>query len=111
MTWWIYLILTAFGILLFLFAGMKPWEAINHAMTAIGTGGFTITDKSMAGYNNSLIELAVIPVMILGALPFLVHYKVLKGNFKAFFKDMQCRAFVVILFILLGSLFAINYSL
>ncbi len=85
MTWWIYLILTSFGILLFFFAGMKPWEAINHAMTAIGTGGFTITDKSMAGYNNSLIELAVIPVMILGALPFLLYYKVLKGNFKAFF--------------------------
>ncbi|NOR79061.1 MAG: TrkH family potassium uptake protein [Methanophagales archaeon] len=111
MTWWIYLILTSFGILLFFFAGMKPWEAINHAMTAIGTGCFTITDKSMSAYNNFLIELAVIPMMILGALPFLVHYKVLKGNFKAFFKDMQCRAFVVILFILLVSLFALNYSL
>ena len=48
MTWWIYLILTSFGILLFFFAGMKPWEAINHAMTAIGTGGFTITDHKCA---------------------------------------------------------------
>jgi trk system potassium uptake protein TrkH len=111
MIWWIYLIFTSFGILLFFFAGMKPWEAINHAMTAIGTGGFTITDQSMVSYNNVFIELAVIPMMILGAIPFLVHYKVLKGNFKAFFKDIQCSAFVVILFILLVSLFAINYSL
>ncbi len=111
MTWWIYLILTSFGILLFFLAGMKPWEAINHAMTAIGTGGFTVTDKSMAYYNNFLIELAIIPIMVLGAIPFLVHYRVLKGNLKALFKDTQCRAFVVILFILLVSLFAANYSL
>jgi trk system potassium uptake protein TrkH len=67
---------------------MKPWEAINHAMTAIGTGGFTVTDKSMASYNNFLIELAIIPIMVLGATPFLVHYKVLKGNLKALFKDV-----------------------
>ncbi|RLG33987.1 hypothetical protein DRN97_03650 [Methanosarcinales archaeon] len=90
---------------------MKPWEAINHAMTTLGTGGFTVTDKSMAYYDNFLIELAVIPMMILGAIPFLVHYKALKGNFKTLFKDVQCRAFVVILVILLVPLFAANYAL
>lgn len=52
MTWWIYLLLTSIGILLFFYAGMSPWEAINHAMTAIGTGGFAVTDRSMATYNN-----------------------------------------------------------
>lgn len=111
MTWWIYLILTSFGILLFFLAGMKPWEAVNHAMTALGTGGFTVTDKSMAYYGNCLIELAVIPMMILGAIPFLVHYKALKGNFKTLFKDVQCRAFAVTLVILLAPLFAANYAL
>jgi len=111
MTWWIYLLLTAFGILLLFFAGMSPWGAINHAMTAIGTGGFTITDENIASYNNSVIELAIIPIMVLGAIPFLVHYRVLKGNIKALFKDVQVRAFVVILFILLVILFAANYSL
>jgi trk system potassium uptake protein TrkH len=109
MTWWIYLILTSFGILLFFLAGMKPWEAINHAMTALGTGGFAVTDNSMTYYNNPLIELAIIPMMILGAIPFLVHYKVLKGNLKAFLKDMQCKAFLVILLLLLLALFVENY--
>ena len=71
----VWLVLPALSSLLFIMIeDMSPldsfFEAINHAMTAIGTGGFTITDKSMAGYNNFLIELAVIPVMILGALPF-----------------------------------------
>ncbi|RZN41351.1 MAG: hypothetical protein EFT35_02290 [Methanophagales archaeon ANME-1-THS] len=44
--WWIYLALTSFGILMFYLAGMPRWEAINHAMTAIGTGGFSITENS-----------------------------------------------------------------
>ncbi len=107
--WWIYLSLTSIGIALFYFAGMSPWEAINHAMTGIGTGGFSITDNSMAFYNNPLIEIAIIPVMILGAIPFLVYYKLLKGNVRAFLKDMQCRALFVILLLLFILLFIENY--
>ena len=90
--WWIYLLLTGFGIALFYLAGMSLWEAINHAMTGIGTGGFSITDTSMAYYNNVKIELAIILIMLLGAMPFLVHYKLLRGNIRAFFNDPQCRA-------------------
>jgi trk system potassium uptake protein TrkH len=107
--WWIYLLLTTIGIALFYFAGMSPWEAINHAMTGIGTGGFSITDSSMAFYNNPMIEVAIIPIMILGAIPFLIHYKLLKGNVKAFLNDMQCRALFVILLILFLLLFIENY--
>jgi trk system potassium uptake protein TrkH len=107
--WWIYLFLTTIGIALFYFAGMSPWEAINHAMTGIGTGGFSITDSSMAFYNNPMIEVAIIPIMILGAIPFLVHYKLLKGNVKAFLNDMQCRALFIILLILFLLLFLENY--
>lgn len=107
--WWIYLSLTSFGIVLFLLAGMPLWGAINHAMTAIGTGGFSITENSIAFYNNPLIELAIMPIMILGAIPFLIHYKVLTGNFRAFLNDMQCRALFFIILLLLIPLLIENY--
>ena len=107
--WWIYFLLTSIGIALFYLAGMSPWEALNHAMTGIGTGGFSITDNSMAFYNSPLIEIAIVPVMIFGAIPFLVHYKVLKGNARAFLKDMQCRALFVLLLVLFLLLFIENY--
>ena len=108
--WWIYLLLTSIGIALFYFAGMSPWEAINHGMTALGTGGFTVTDNSMAVYKNPLIEVAIIPMMILGAIPFLVHYKVLRGHLRAFVTDMQCKALFVILLVLLTALCIENYT-
>ena len=108
--WWIYLLLTAFGIVLFYVAGMSLWEAINHAMTALGTGGFTITENSMAFYDSPLIELAIIPMMILGAIPFLIHYKILKGELRAFFSDLQIRALFVLLLVLITLLFIVNYT-
>ncbi len=107
--WWIYLLLTALGIVLFYVAGMSLWEAINHGMTALGTGGFTITENSMASYDNPLIELAIIPVMILGAIPFLIHYKVLKGELRAFVRDLQIHALFVLLLVLLALLLIQNY--
>jgi len=108
--WWIYLLLTAVAIVLFYFAGMSFWEAINHSMTALGTGGFTITETSMAFYDSPLIELAVIPMMILGAIPFIVHYKLLKGDVRAFFRDLQIRALFMLLLVLLTLLFIVNYT-
>ena len=108
--WWIYLLLTIIGIVLFYFAGMSLWEAINHSMTALGTGGFTITENSMAFYDSPLIELAIMPMMILGAIPFLIHYKLLKGKVRVFFSDLQIRALFVLLPVLLTLLIIENYT-
>jgi trk system potassium uptake protein TrkH len=96
--WWIYLLFTAMGIILFSVAGMPIWEAINHSMTAIATGGFTVTEGSMSAYKSPMIEVVIIPMMILGAIPFLIHHKVLRGDFRALIRDSQCR----ILFLLIG---------
>lgn len=107
--WWIYLLFTFIAIILFYFAGMPPWHAINHAMTALATGGFSVTENSLAYYNNLFVELAVIPMMILGAIPFVVHYRILREDKRAFFKDVQCKAllFFLILFLILSLV--VNY--
>ncbi|MCB1107446.1 MAG: TrkH family potassium uptake protein, partial [Chlamydiia bacterium] len=51
--WGIYSTFTVVAFLLFLFAGMPLWEAVNHAMTVISTGGFTITKTNFQGYHIS----------------------------------------------------------
>lgn len=103
--WWIYLLFTVFGIGLFLVAGMSPWEAINHGMTGIATGGFTVISGSIGAYSSPLIELSMIPIMILGSIPFLIHYKVLRGDIRAIFKDVQVRTMGVLL---LGGIIALS---
>ncbi|MDF2957708.1 MAG: Trk-type K+ transport system [Candidatus Alkanophagales archaeon MCA70_species_1] len=102
--WWIYLLLTLVGVPLLWLCGMPLWDAINHTMTGISTGGFSVVKGSIGAYHNIRVELALLPIMVLGALPFLIHYKVLTGELKAFFKDVQCRWLFFLIFILLPPL-------
>ena len=74
--WLIYLGYTLAGVGLLWVAGEPAWRALNHGMTAIATGGFSITDDSLAS-TPAHIQLAYLPLMIAGAISFLVHYRVL----------------------------------
>ncbi|ELZ17285.1 trk system potassium uptake protein TrkH [Haloterrigena salina JCM 13891] len=89
--WKIYLGITLAGIALFLAAGMPPWDAINHAMTAISTGGFSVHADSIGHYGSPVIEYAVIPVMVAGSIAFPIHYLLLKGELENFYTDLQTR--------------------
>ena len=67
--WAIYGGFTAFAVLLFLLLGMPPWQALNHGLTAIATGGFSITYDSFASYSDA-IQLAAVLLTVLGAISF-----------------------------------------
>lgn len=89
--WWIYLLYTVLAVLLLRGAGMPWWDAVNHGMTGISTGGFAITSNSMAAYDEQ-VQLALIPVMVFGAISFMVHYRVLtERNPLVFWRDTQHR--------------------
>jgi len=114
---YIYLIFTIIGILLFAFAKMPIWQAINHSMSAIATGGFTITDDSFASYS-FIIKVIGIFLVILGAMSFSLHYKIfVQGKFLDFFKNIQNRVFyfllisgaILIVLINLNNISYINY--
>jgi trk system potassium uptake protein len=101
--WWIYLLLTAFSITLLLVQKVPWWEAVNHGMTAIATGGFTVLDDSVELYDSRL-KLSLIFIMVLGALNFnLYHLLFLKGKWKRFLGDQQHIFFVC--FMIAGSVF------
>ena len=98
--WWIYLLYTVGSIFLFRIVGMNWWEALNHGMTGIATGGFSVTQNSIGDYNMA-VKLAVILVMTLGAVSFGVHYQVLRyGKISAFWSDDQHKA---LWFLLIGG--------
>ena len=96
--WWIYVIYTIGSILLFRIVGMNWWEALNHGMTGIATGGFSVTANSIGDYSLK-VKLAVIVVMTLGAVSFSAHYKFLRyGKPSAFWSDDQHKALWALLF-------------
>lgn len=95
--WWIYLLYTFISIVILWGAGMPLWGAFNHAMTGISTGGFTITENSIAYYNNTAIELALMPIMLFGAISFAVHYVLIRGKGTILGQDFQTRWLLIIL--------------
>ncbi|WP_435146013.1 TrkH family potassium uptake protein [Halobaculum sp. P14] len=99
--WWIFLLFTFFSVLLLWLAGMPMWHAINHAMTGLATGGFSVTDSSIGTYGSVAIDFALVPVMVLGSIAFPIHYLVLTGDLRNLYTDLQTRW--VFVFFGLGS--------
>ncbi|MFQ6033299.1 MAG: TrkH family potassium uptake protein, partial [Candidatus Bipolaricaulia bacterium] len=88
--WWIFILYTVGSALLLRVAGMPWWDAVNHAMTGISTGGFSVADRSIGSYNSIWIEMALLPVMLFGAISFAIHYRLLRGRkVKALWEDPQ----------------------
>lgn len=97
---WIFGIYIALSIIcayLFWLAGMSWFDAFNHAMTTVATGGFSTHDASFSYFNSAVIDAIATVFMILGSLPFLLYLALLKNDWKPFFVDTQVRWFFGIL--------------
>jgi len=125
--WCIYCGLTVLIILSLVGVGMPFFDSICHSFTALSTGGFSPHDASIEYYRLSShpnfiwIEYILIVGMIMGGTNFLIHYRVLKRDWKALFDNSEMRywwtfiiAFVVIIFVerfaKLESLAGISFS-
>jgi len=101
--WRIYLFLTFAFTGLVMLSGIPLWDAVNLVMVAIATGGFTLHTSGLAYYNNPLLEILLIPVMLAGAVPFKVFFLAYHGKIADMFRNQTVR---ILLFIaLVGSLF------
>ena len=94
---------TLLAIVLLWLAGMPLWHAINHGMTGLSTGGFAVTDSSIASYDSLAIHVTLLPIMFFGAIPLPVYYLLLKGKIEGFATDLQTRVLLPIC--IAGALF------
>jgi trk system potassium uptake protein TrkH len=94
--WKIYLVLTAVSIGLILLSGIPLWDAVNIALVAIATGGFSVHSQGIPFYNNPFLEILIVPVMIAGALPFKLYYLLYRRKGVRFFDDQQARLLVML---------------
>ncbi len=84
---------------MYLAAEMPWWQAINHGMTVISTGGFTVTSGSFAGYSN-VIKVMTLFLIVLGAISFRAHYQLIRhGNVAFLLRQTEFRYFSALLLI------------
>ena len=94
-----YVGLSGLAVLGFWLAGMGLFDAVNHAMSAIATGGFSTSDASLGKWQQPAIHWVAVVVMILGSLPFVLYVATLRGNYRALLRDEQVRGFIKVLLI------------
>ena len=97
--WGIYVFLTALFVLLLWLGPMDLFDAINHAMTAIATGGFSTKNSSIAYWNSPYIEYTLSLFMCIGATNMTLVYFFLNGKFSKLYKDEEVRWFYAIVLI------------
>lgn len=96
---YIYLLFTAIGIILFLVAGMPLFDSIFHTFVSLSTGGFGMHNTSVLFYNSVWVEIVAMIIMIIGATNFALHYTVLKGNWREYFKDIEMKVAYSLIFL------------
>lgn len=93
----IYVILTLLGLLSYIYAGMNFYEAFNHILTTIATGGMSTYDE---GYQVifSRSPTTYIPVMIfmfIGGMNFYLLARLFKGDFQHVFRSEEFKAYCI----------------
>lgn len=98
--WFIYVGYTAAETLLLSLAGMSFFDAINHSMCTLSTGGFSTKNASLAYWNDTpMIQYIVIVFMFLAGTNFVLSYFAFKGKVQNIIKDEEFKlywSFIVI---------------
>lgn len=101
--WRIYLALTAALFAALVLAGLSPFEALCHAFSTLGTGGFSTRTRSVAGFGSPLVEWILIVFMLLAGLSFVLHYRLLvERRVREALGDVELRGYLAL--VALGTL-------
>ncbi len=105
--WLIYFGYTVVQAILLDLAGMNFFDAINHSMSTMATGGFSTKNASTAFWNDQpIIQYILIVFMFLAGMNFVLSYYGFKGRFRKVFSDDELRWYTgfVLLFSLITAL-------
>jgi trk system potassium uptake protein TrkH len=96
--WLTYLLLTvACGFSLWL-AGLDGWDALIHAFSIAGLGGFSSKDASLGHFDNLDVELVTIVFALLAGLNYATHYLALvRRSLRPYARDPEIQFYFIVL--------------
>ncbi len=93
------LYLTYFGVgtVLYMLSGMTWFDAVNHSMAVLSTGGFSTRGESIGYWNSISVEAVTLVLMILGTTNFSTHYVLLSQRRIRALMDNEVKAFFILM--------------
>ncbi len=98
--WFIYVAYTIVETLLLYLAGMSLFDAVNHSMSTMASGGFSTKNDSLAHWNHlPWVHYIIIIFMFLAGTNFVLSYFAFTGKIQKIFQDNEFLTFVKFIFV------------
>lgn len=91
-----YSVLTVLAAVAYRVAGMSTFDALNHAMTTVATGGYSTHDSSLGHFSEPAVQWIAVVFMLAASLPLVVYIKAVRSRTPAMFADEQVVGFAKI---------------
>ncbi|MBR1728779.1 MAG: TrkH family potassium uptake protein [Selenomonadaceae bacterium] len=93
----VYVTLTIFCSITYHICGLDLFAAINHAMTTIATGGYSVYNSTVAEYGNNYLEMAMTFFMIVSSGSFAMYVVAFNRGLHIVFKNTEFKTFLSII--------------
>ena len=97
--WSIYGTLTVVAAAAYALAGMGPFDAVNHALATVATGGFSTRTESIGAFQSLAVELVAIVFMTLGGINLAFYWRAIRGRSGIRPALAEVRAYFVLLLV------------
>ncbi len=107
--WLVYFMITVACFLAYRIAGMSWLDAMMHAFSTMGLGGFSSHDASYGHWNSPAIEAVTVYFMLLAGINFGTHFLAWqRRGFAPYARDPEAGLYLLVV---IGSVFGIAYFL
>jgi trk system potassium uptake protein TrkH len=94
--WRVYLVITLVEIGALMVTGLSLYQATIHALSTMGTGGFSTLNGSIGGFQNEAAEWVVLLFMLIAGTNFMLFYEAKTDGIKVFLKHAETKAYLYI---------------
>lgn len=98
--WYIYLFLTFAQTVLLMIGGMTFFDAVNHSMSTIATGGFSTKNASIAYFDSGFIQYVLVFFMFVAGTNFTLLYFFFKGKFDKIASNEEFKGYLLTVLII-----------
>ena len=95
--WIIYIVLTALCAIAYYVGPMNTFDAVCHALTTIGTGGFSTHQASIGYFHSNYIEYVCIAFMILAGVNFAMYHFLFRLRFDVLRRNEELRWYFILI--------------
>jgi trk system potassium uptake protein TrkH len=101
--WCVYFTFTMVQTLLLRHFGMSWFDALCHAFSTMGTGGFSTYNDSVAHFNSAAVDWTCTAFMLLASVNFTLYFNVITFRIREVFLDTELRGFLLIVLVAVGA--------